>query len=68
MLLELAVLGLIGYGMIKAPDKTTEKIHQAADKAQQFIARHEQEFERKYQRGEISEEQYRAYWDRKNSY
>ncbi len=66
MLLELAVMGLIGYGLIKDPEKTTNKIHQAADKAQKFIDRHEQEFERRYQRGEISEEQYRAYWERKN--
>ena len=68
MLLELAVMGLIGYGLLKDPQKTGEMLNKANDKMGQCIERKEKEMERKYQRGEISEEQYRAYWDRKNGY
>ena len=51
MLLELAIMGLVGYAAIKNPDKAKEVMDKTVD-------RMGQKMERQHRNGEISDEQY----------
>ena len=68
MLLELAIMGLVGYGLIKNPEKTNEMLGKANEKIGQQMERMDQKVERQYRRGEISDGQYQDYWNKRNGY
>ena len=58
MLLELAVLGLVGYGLIKNPEGTKQALNKMQDSMDKQVQRIDRQNDRAYNRGEISQEEY----------